>query len=193
MGEDIHYRCYLKSKRDGKYVNAHEVCEWSPEHSMFSDLVEGRNYDAFSLFGSSRGGFKPIAGAEYGLPPFLNGGELDEYCKSCGYYGFEWFTLKSLCDGISWYESALADPRKYYGEDDDELATLLSPGEKSAEDIEEIVTRLREWYWEASKIAEKIERIRLIVKRFDECAKADCVYSRMFDLDETVFLVFFDC
>ena len=104
MGEDIHSRIYLKRRLDGKYVNAHEVCEWNPEGSLFDELVSGRNYDLFSLFGSGRGNYKPLDGAEYGIPEFLVGTDFDEYCKDCGFYGFVWFKVsvleKSLKDFI---------------------------------------------------------------------------------------------
>lgn len=212
MGEDIHFRMFLKRRRDGKYVNAHEVCEWNPEGSSFDELVSGRNYDLFSLFGSGRGNYKPLAGAGYGMPEFLAGTDFEEYCKNCGFYGFVWFKARDLERAVGEYLERLRDPLKYLDEDEGEYLDwkkLRSPGSKTAKQMQRLHDMYAAWYDEHSamlwSINELYNKIRHFTYRFCSTQEQDqehsphtqcrerSPYSRIFDMDETVFLFFFDC
>jgi len=138
MGEDIHFRMYLKRKKDGKYINAHEVCGWNPENTPFKELVSGRNYDIFSLFGSGRGNYEPLQNMRFGMPEFLDGTDFSEYCKNCGFYGFVWFKPHDLESGLKDFISRLLDPLKYLDNNTEEYLTwknLRSSGEKTEDQM----------------------------------------------------------
>ena len=214
MGEDIHFRMYLKRRRDGKYVNAHEVCEWNPEGSSFDELVSGRNYNLFSLFGSGRGNYKPLPDAEYGMPEFLVGTDFDEYCKDCGFYGFVWFRAPVLEKSLRDFIERLLDPLKYLDEDTDEYLDwkeLRSAGNKTAKQMQKLHDMYTAWYDEHSTMLDMANKLYMNVKHFvsiycpseQECDPycdpapnyryyENSLYNKMFDMQETVFLFFFD-
>ena len=212
MGEDIHFRMYLKRRRDGKYVNAHEVCEWNPEGSSFDELVSGRNYNLFSLFGSGRGNYKPLPDAEYGMPEFLVGTDFDEYCKDCGFYGFVWFKAPVLEKSLRDFIERLLDPLKYLDEDTDEYLDwkeLRKPGNKTAKQMQKLHDMYTAWYDEHSMMFSMANELYMNVKHFvsiycpseQECDPycephhryyENSPYNKMFDMQETVFLFFFD-
>ena len=211
MGEDIHFRMYLKRKKDGKYVNAHEVCEWNPEHTTFGEPFSGRNYDVFSLFGSGRGNYAPLGGMRFGMPGFLSGSDFDEYCKAYGFYGFVWFKAPELEQALSDFLAKLTDPLKYLDEDSDEYLDwkdLLSPGNKTAEQMRKLHEMYTAWYDEHSVMLSHASELYNNVRHFTStyCSGRDGAdpadprnayyrdspHCKMFDMDETVFLFFFD-
>ena len=214
MGEDIHFRMYLKRRRDGKYVNAHEVCEWNPKGSVFDEFVSGRNYDVFSLFGSGRGNYKPLPNAEYGMPEFLVGTDFDEYCKDCGFYGFVWFKAPVLEKSLRGFIERLLDPLKYLDEDTDEYLDwkeLRSAGNKTAKQMQKLHDMYTAWYDEHFMMLSVANKLHMNIKHFvsiycpseQECDPycdpapnyryyENSLYNKMFDMQETVFLFFFD-
>lgn len=211
MSEDIHFRMYLKRKGGG-YVNAHEVCEWNPEHTAFSEPFEGRNYDVFSLFGSARGNYELLPSARFGLPDFLKGSDLDRYCRECGFYGFVWFNVIELKNDLQGLIDRLHDPLKYFDPDSDEYAAwkdLRAPGNKTEKQMEKLHRGYSEWYDEHTPMLMKAYELHEKIQRFVDMycpaeEKEDEVherprrfdpqspYAKLFDMEETVFLFFFD-
>ena len=198
MGEDIHQRIYLKHRKTGKYVNAHAVCDWCPtEGSLFEELVPGRDYNLFSLFGSSRGEYSPLDGAKYGMPDFLCGTVFDEYCISSGYYGFIWFKLPDFQKSIKEYIETLKDPLKYLDKSTDayadwtELMSCVSSGRKGG--YEEFIKYYKKWLDYHKNILNSLDRINETLDRFIKIHDWCGSYSKLFDINETVFLFFFDC
>ena len=199
---------YLKRKKDGKYVNAHEVCEWNPEGSSFSEPFSGRNYDVFSLFGSGRGNYEPLPGAKYGMPDFLVGTDFDEYCKNCGFYGFVWFNVRDLEHSLGEFISRLQDPLKYFPEDSDEYLDwkeLRSSGNKTEKQMRQLHSMYTAWYDEHSTMLYMANELYGKVRHFTSlyCPSQeqldnnpgyyrDSTHGKMFDMEETIFLFFFD-
>lgn len=212
MGEDIHFRAYLKRRKDGRYVNAHEICEWDSSDSVFAEPFHGRNYDVFSLFGSSRGNYHILPSAKFGLPDFLVGQDLDDYCKECGFYGFVWFNVMDLERDLADFVEKLRDPVKYTDGDagDCEWADLFAPGKKTKADMEKLRAVYREWQDEHGAMlhaaCEILNRVQHFTASFcdrpeNDQAKNPYQYyrfrdspcSKLYDMNETVFLFFFDC
>ena len=210
MGEDIHFRMYLKRKSDGKYVNAHEVCEWNPRGTSFAEPFEGRNYDVFSLFGSGRGNYEPLPSINYGMPDFLQGGDFDSYCKACGFYGFVWFNVLELERDLEDFVQKLKDPCLFLDDSYDEYAewkALRAPGRKTADEMRRLNESYAAWYDYHGVMIGMTETLLMNVKHFthlycqeqvkdhdaSEPARiSDSPYGKAFDMDETVFLFFFD-
>lgn len=210
MGEDIHFRMYLKRRVDGKYVNAHEICEWNPEGTSFDAPFEGRNYDVFSLFGSGRGNYSVLPSAKFGMPEFLAGSDFDRYCKTCGFYGFVWFNVLDLEKDLDDFVKKIKNPIEFLDENLDEYyewKTILSPGKKTASQMTRLQAMYSEWYDCHGAILCHAENLLMNVKHFTyvhcpgACAKKGqsqqagfetSSYNKAFDMDETVFLFFFD-
>lgn len=213
MGEDIHFRAYLKRRQDGKYVNAHEVCEWNPDNTPFEAPFSGRNYDVFSLFGSGRGNYAPLPEAQYGMPEFLVGTDFDKYCKDCGFYGFVWFKAPVLEKSLGDFIERLLDPLKYLDEDTDEYLDwkeLRSPGIKTAKQMQKLHDMYMAWYDEHSTMLGMANELYGNVKHFtsrycpseQECDPhcdpppgryyENSPHNKLFDMQETIFLFFFD-
>lgn len=196
MGEDMHFRMYLKRKKDGKYVNAHEVCEWNPDGTVFSEPFSGRCYDVFSLFGSGRGNYPPLPSVKYGLPDFLVGSDLDEYCRTCGFYGFAWFYADELEKSLADFVRRLDRPLEFLYEDDperEEWSELMSPGVKTADQMKLLAEKYAEWRDEHGTMMNLASELHLRVKRFiDLAAERDGLYKETFDMARAVFLFFFD-
>lgn len=197
MGEDIHQLTYLKHRKTGKYINAHEVCDWCPsEGSLFEEIVPCRNYNLFSLFGSNRGEYAPLADAEYGMPEFLCDTVFDEYCMNACYYGFTWFKLPKFSKSVKEYIKTLKDPLKYLDEDTDEHADwvdLISYVKAGKEDWYEKFTKsYEEWLDYHKNILSDLKRIDETLDRFVKIDDWCGTYNKIFDINETVFLFFFD-
>lgn len=210
MGEDIHFRCYVRSKKTGGYINAHDICSWNPEYSIFKELVEGRNYDLFSLFGSRRGNYGELPGGHYGLPDFVKGTVFDDYCRERGYYGFVWFKLPELAAAVKEYADRLKNPFEYYKDDDDRLAewtdiaacAFPSPAvdpvvvcrdrPPDTTGLVRFMTAYREWLDEHRNILDRLAEITDRLEQYTSVNDYDCTYSKLVDIDETVFLFFFD-
>lgn len=205
----MHFRMYLKRKKDGKYVNAHEVCEWQPDGTTFAEPFSGRCYDVFSLFGSGRGNYPPLPGARYGMPGFLEGSDFDEYCREFGFYGFTWFYAGELEKEVTDFAARLRDPLKFLEEDSDEHARwkdLRSPGEKTAEQMAELHDMYVEWLDEHGTMMRLVDELLVNIRHFTlahlpddgnggpppEWNRPGSPYNKMFDMDKTVFLFFFD-
>lgn len=197
MGEDIHFRVLVKSKKTGGYINAHDICEWNPEHSTFQELVIGRNYDLFSLFGSRRGNYKELQYANYGMPDFLRESVFDQYCEKLGLYGFIWWKLPYLKKAVAEYIESLKDPLKYLDEDSDEwqdLSDLASQGVKSSEQLASLAKSYASWTYDNKHMIDMLEEISSKLDMYDSLKGQNGHFGLddIIDVDETVFLFFFD-
>lgn len=197
MGEDIHQRIYLKHRATGKYVNAHEICDWCPhEGSLFEEIIPERNYSLFSLFGSRRGEYPSLAGAEYGMPDFLRGTVFDEYCISMNYYGFTWFKLPDFVKSIKEFGETLKDPVRYLDEDTNahadwiELLDYIKDGKEGW--YEKFAASYKEWLDYHRQMLDGVKKIDEILSRFVKIDEWCPAYNKLFDISETVFLFFFD-
>lgn len=204
MGEDIHFRMFLKRQKDGKYINAHDVCEWNPEHTSFSEPFSGRNYDIFSLFGSGRGNYEILPSVNYGMPDFLIETDFDEYCKNCGFYGFVWFKIHDLKKDLDEFIEKLKDPLKYYDPDSEEYfewKELRGSGKKTKEQMIQLHNMYTIWYDTHSTMLNMVYSLHENINYFivNYCSKQTSdnsfcsVYNKLFNMDETIFLFFFDC
>lgn len=117
MGEDIHISTYVKSKVENKYINAMNLTT-CPQYFEFKPFFEGRYYDLFALFGSQRSDMKPLEGANYGIPDFVNP-TYRKHLEDMHYYGFIWFNIVDLKNSIEKYLHELTDVMLYFDGDDD--------------------------------------------------------------------------
>jgi len=193
MGEDLHQRVYVKSKKTGNYVNAHDICSWDCEYSLFKELVKGRNYDVFSLFGSRRSDYEELPYSNYGMPDFLKGSLFDDYCRECGYYGFVWFKLPELKKAVAEYSERLKDPLRYLDPDSDEYADwkdFLSE-RRSESHSAEFMEKYGEWLSTHRNVLDRLAEMSHDLEQYDGDRYE--TYDKLIDIDETVFLFFFDC
>ena len=196
MGEDIHFRVMLKTRNGGQYVNAHDVCDWNPEYSHFKQFFDGRNYDVFSLFGSNRGNYPELPYANYGLPDFMQGTVFDEYCLAYGFYGFVWWKLPDMRRAVDEYLKQIYNPLLFYegiGDDENALEEWSGMLEKAqGEGVDSVFAVYREWLHENEIVIKTLENTRKTLRDYDGLKLAESPYSNIIDVDETVFLVFFD-
>lgn len=195
MGEDFHQRIYVKSRKSGHYINAHDICSWDPKYSMFRELIEGRNYEVFSLFGSRRGDYEELGSANYGIPDFLKGSVFEDYCRECGYYGFVWFKLPGLAKAVKEYSDRLKDPFQYLDPDSDEYADwkdLKDSVRKGKVGIEKFMERYRAWLDGHRNVLDRLGEMSEILDEYSEEGGHGEIYGKLVDLNETVFLFFFD-
>ena len=157
----------------------------------------------FSLFGSGRGDYEILPSAKYGMPEFLKNTDFDEYCKAAGFYGFVWFTIPELARDIEDFIARLSDPLKYLEKDSEACADwkeLLGPGKKTAKQMETLRKMYAEWFDEHGPMLMHVNELCCNIKHFtsiyrpaQQTVSPYSVYCKMFDMEQTVFLFFFDC
>lgn len=82
MSEDIHQKQYVKERKTQKYIDALQLVEPNDRVGcLFGDIFNGRNYDFFSLFGSTRGNYKQLEHLTIGCPEFLARTSFDAVLK----------------------------------------------------------------------------------------------------------------
>lgn len=193
MGCDIHVKTYLWSKVENRYIDLFEVLEsWSiaSEHTDFPDIVGDRHYDLFGAFGHSGRSYYPAMDClYYGFPPFLRGSTLEKFLTEprSGYFGFVWCLLPELSKSILRYNRALADPDLYYRNDPETDQYLdykdgLFTKEEFRRYNQNVIDALKE-------VRKKVLKIRsAVLERFKNGETGE----NLFDVEKTVFLVWFD-
>ena len=192
MGEDISQRIYLKQKGGG-YVGAHEICPWNPEDSSFDELIRGRNYDLFSLFGSSRGNYRELGYGHYGMPEFAKGTLLEKFCMETCRYGFVWYRLPDLRKAVSERLGEIGRPWDYLDEDSEDRTDweeLLS-GAGTREGAVKFAEKYRGWLDEHRNVISALEDMKDTLGRFSSLADHKWL-ANLIDVEESVFLFFFD-
>ena len=197
MGEDIHFRAFVKSKKTGNYINAHDICPWNPEYSTFNELVGGRNYDVFSLFGSRRSDYRQLDYANYGIPDFLKGSVFDDYCLESGYYGFIWFKLPDLTKAVHEYFEMLRDPLRYldqeYDSEEFEYWTDIKNGiSASAEGYQKFLHAYCKWLKTHANVLNWLELTKSKLAEYPVLDTDGSVYQKLIEPDETILMFFFD-
>lgn len=182
---------YAYSKTEKKHIDGLQLVEHNDrDGSLFSDLINGRYYDLFSLFGSMRGCYEQMPGGNDFMPDFLVGTSFEHVMKDFGYYGFVWYDLPTLKDELQKYRTKLQDPELYYTEDDDDY--LGSLREEHPDDYKE------RWAQENEPLTAAIDGILKNLKVYDEVKDATgehdyyAVFNRELDIDKTIFLFYFD-
>lgn len=189
MAEDIHQHVFVKSKLEGKHVSAMNCQSVWDTHSEseFPELIDYRSYDMFSLFGSRRSDWFELSTGERGIPEFIK--------KDCptftayvtgpefNHYGWRWFTYPELIRGIKVYLDRLSAPEKYFIDEDTDEYLDIKDGKfdeiypdwrKNAEILSNML----------KEILAKLERMKQNHDEYD--------LQRLYDLDEVVFLFWFD-
>lgn len=194
MGCDIHVKTYLWSNVESRYIDMFEVLEgydFFYERSRFEDIVGDRFYDLFGAFGcESRSNYPELDCLHYGIPEFLKGSTLQRILlqRGSGDFGFVWCILKELNGSILRYNRALGDPDLFYRNDPEDEAYLdYKEGCYTKKEFADFHKNV------ISGMKDIRKRIRNIRKTFTD------PYSRFvdgdecyFDVDKTVFFIWFD-
>lgn len=200
MGEDIHTKMYIKSKvgnSAGRYVSAMSVMPSfvTSRSEDFCDLFNYRSADVFSLFGSTKGEWAKIPQLNSGFPDWLMQDCPTDaaYLKmpSKNYYGFNWITLRDLKTALIEYRDALTDIRKYYKKFEEpeayEPLKQLLDGNVGSDGKSFIYS----WRSTAEQISEKLELLYKQVAELSEKYGTE-EYRALFDIEDTVFIYWFD-
>ena len=192
MGCDIHVKTYLWSKVENRYVNLFEILESQDigsEYTEFPDIVGGRHYDLFGAFGHNGRSYYPALKCIHpGIPQFLRGSTTELILdQTSEYFGFVWCLLPELSRGILEYNRALADPDIYYRNDPESEPYLdYKKGHFTKDDFRKYNQNV-------------INGLKEVRKRILKLKRAVCNHfwnritgENLFDVEKTVFLVWFD-
>ena len=152
----------------------------SPDWSPFGPVYEGRNYNLFSLFGSSRSDLPELKYGNFGIPDFLPI-TYAAYLKDRDYYGYVWWMLPDLKNALTEYLDLLRSPLEFYkARDFDFVVEEIEAGEFDVREYDEEYTHI------ARSLKDILKQIYDIENYADE-------YSPFIDIEKTVFLFYFDC
>lgn len=140
--------------------------------------------------------------SQYGLPDFAKGSVFDDYCMKCGFYGFVWWKLPDIKKAVDEYLGQLKNPLLWYagiGEDEcqlqewkDRVSQTSKPG-VNAEAVFNSASRLcSEWTDANGPVLSALESIQGLLLEYYDMKQKTSPYCDLIDVDETVFLLFFD-
>jgi len=100
------------------------------------------------------------------------------------YYGFVWFTYPELVKALTEYVEMLKDPKKYFAEDDDQWVEIMQAPK------EERLAMIKSWSESATGLIKYLEEMLSSLKGIEYYREDG--YGKIIDIDETVFLFWFD-
>lgn len=179
MGQDIHNKILIYSNIEHKYIDGMSLTTY-PEYSCFRPVFDGRNYDFFSLFGSTRGNLRELSYGSYGIPDFLPETYKEFLKEDRDLYGHVWWKFPKFERAIQEYIEMLRDPMKYY-EDDEYYLEAIKNREFDLKNYDQDMHCIYIW-------------LKDILKQLDTI-KSDCKnggLEKYIDPRRTVFLFYFD-
>ena len=179
MGQDIHNKNFIYSNVEQCYIDGLSLTTY-PEYSPFGPMYIGRDYNLFSIFGSSRSDLPQLKYANYGIPEFLPKTYKQYLENNNDYHSFIWWKISDFKKALLEYIELLSDPKKFYEAEDKEwILEEIAAGEFDERSYDEDMTCIQRTLKQFVSTVKKIELDYLD-------------YQPIVDLKQTVFLFYFD-
>lgn len=202
MAEDIHCKFYIKSKvgkKKDNYVSAMEIMstfDTDESSDEFTSLFNFRCYDFFSMLGSRRSDWRLFKNINDGLPDWFEKRFPTEYkmlfLRIHNYYRFGWTTFGQFREALVDRIRQLSDIKTYYAEDPDEDIR------EDAKDFFRKAKKSPKLKNTAKMLQDDADGIKAIcteiLQKMDKIKDgySDEEWRKVFDVDDTVILFWFD-